>query len=93
MPGANQVSGPSLFRADQSAQYRQALRAAYADARTKAVALADAAGASVGRVVALVEAGGATPLPATAERLADTTPIEPGTQEVQASVTVTFALQ
>ncbi len=91
--GANQVNGPSLFRADQTAQYRQALRAAYADARTKAVALAEAAGASVGRVVALVESGGAVPLPA-AERLSDTaTPIETGTQEVTANVTVTFALQ
>lgn len=91
--GANQVNGPSLFRADQNAQYRQALRAAYANAREKAAALADAAGVSLGPVVALVEAGGAVPLPAT-ERTADTgTPIEAGTQEVQASVTVTFAIQ
>jgi uncharacterized protein YggE len=90
--GANQVSGPVLLRSDEVALYRSALRAAFASARVKAQTLADALDVPLGRVVAVEEAAGATPLP-NAERAADTaTPIEPGTHEVQASVTVTFAI-
>jgi hypothetical protein len=91
--GANQVFGPGLTRSDQDALYRQALRAAFADARAKARELAEAAGASVGRPLAIQESGG--PIPVLEARAADTvqaTPIEPGTQEIQATVTVTFAL-
>ena len=93
--GANQVSGPSLVRSDQDALYRVALRAAVADARSKAQALARASGVSVGAVRSVVE-GSAAPVP---ERLAkdasDTnppTPIEPGTQTIEANVTVEFAV-
>jgi uncharacterized protein YggE len=89
--GANQVSGPALSRSDATALYRDALRAAYNDARAKAQTLAGAAGVSLGRMLVVVEAGGG-PAPIPAERTADTgTPIEPGTQEVSATVTVTFA--
>ena len=62
--GANQVNGPSLFRADQTAQYRQALRAAYADARAKAQSLAETMDVSLGRVVNATEASSSVPLPA-----------------------------
>lgn len=92
--GANQVSGPSLSRGDQDELYRQALRAAVADARSRAQVLADAANVTLGRVTEIVE-GGAAPLPdmLTAGRAADeaATPIEPGEQQLVASVTVTFA--
>lgn len=91
--GANHVNVPQLVRSDQAELYRSALRAAYANARTKAQTLADAAGVTLGRVLIASEAGGAVPLPV-AERTAGTgTPVEPGTQEVQANVTVTFAIQ
>jgi uncharacterized protein len=91
--GANQFSGPVLTRSDQTELYRSALRAAYANARSKAQALATAADVTLGRVLIASEAGGSPPVPVT-ERAADTgTPIEPGTQEVQANVTVTFAIQ
>ncbi len=91
--GANQVYGPSLSAGDQSAQYRQALKAAVENARASAQALASASGLSLGRVTAIVEGGGApTPLPFAADKAMENsaTPVEPGTQQVTASVTVTF---
>lgn len=91
--GANQVSGPSMTAADEQALYRTALKAAVADARLRAEALAAAAGLSLGRVTAMVESGGA-PSPiamGSAAKAADSTPIEPGDREVSASVSVTFA--
>lgn len=91
--GANQVYGPSLTRSDQDDLYRQALRSAFADARAKAQALAAAAGLTVGRVLVIQESGGAVPVPLM-DRAAGAeaqVPIQPGTQAIQASVTVTFA--
>lgn len=94
--GANHVSGPTLSRDDTSELYRQALEAAVDDARANAEALADAADLTLGRVTAVVE-GGAAPPPmpmaarAAADEAAGSTPIEPGEQEITATVTVTFA--
>jgi uncharacterized protein len=91
--GANQVYGLSLVRSNQDALYRNALRAAYADARAKAQALADAAGVTLGAMTATVEGGGAIPLAGRMEDAkAATATIEPGTQEIVASVSVTFAV-
>lgn len=93
--GANQVYGPSLSRSDQDALQKKALRDAVGDARTKAEALAKAAGVSLGRVTAITEgsSGGPEPYYATDLRTAKAdAPIEPGTQDIQASVTVTFAI-
>ncbi|MGI9112726.1 MAG: SIMPL domain-containing protein [Gaiellaceae bacterium] len=92
--GANQVSGPALSRGDQDELYRQALRAAVADARLRAQALAAAANVSLGRITQIVEGGAAPPpvaLQATKSSDAASTPIEPGEQQLVASVTVTFA--
>ena len=93
--GANQVYGPSLSRGDQSGLYRNALKAAIADARESAQALASASNLSLGRITAIVEGGGAPqPLPFAAEKAMDaaSTPIEPGTQQVSAVVSVTFSV-
>jgi uncharacterized protein YggE len=92
--GANTVSGPSLTRGDTDAQYRQALRLAYADARTKAEALAAAAGKTLGAVTAIVESSSGSVPYAVAKDAAASTGVEiaPGTQSVDAVVTVTFAL-
>ena len=93
--GANQVYGPSFSRSDQEKLRAKALRDAVGDARTKAEALADAAGVSLGRVTAISEgfSGGSEPYFADDVRAAKTAaPIEPGTQDIQASVTVTFAI-
>lgn len=93
--GANQVYGPSLSRGDESEQYRQALKAAVAHARASAQVLAEAANLSLGRVIAIVEGGGAPqPLPYAANKAMalDSTPVEPGTQQVSAVVSVTFSV-
>jgi uncharacterized protein len=94
--GADTVSGPSLSVADRDAQYRRALERAFDDARAKAETLAAAAGVSLGEVTAIVEGGQPHDFPvyATAERALDAkTPIEPGSEEIAASVTVTFAIR
>ena len=93
--GANQVYGPSLSRGDQTELYRQALKTAVVNARANAQVLATAANLSLGRVTAIVEGGGAPqPLPYAADKAMalDSTPIEPGTQQTSASVTVTFSV-
>ena len=94
--GANQVSGPMLDRSDREELGHDALRRAVADARAKAEVLADAAGVSLGRVVAVVEGAGAGPPLPYYERAAAAdasgTPVEPGTERVEATVTVTFAV-
>jgi uncharacterized protein YggE len=94
--GANQVWGPSLSRSDRDALARDALRKAVADARAKAEALADAAGVRLGGAVRIVEGTPAyePPMPY-AERAAAldaATPIQPGTEQIEATVTVTFSL-
>src|SRR5439155_326644 len=60
--GANQVDGPNLTVSDQGALYRAALKAAIADARVKAEAIAEASGLRVG-TVSSVEETGDTPTP------------------------------
>jgi uncharacterized protein len=93
--GANQVSGPALAVADADSSYEAALGKAYAQARSKAEALAADAGAQLGRVLSISEGGGPQPVPFGAAAKADagtSTPIEPGQTEISASVSVTFAL-
>jgi uncharacterized protein len=91
--GANQVFGPSLSRSDSGALYRSALRAGVADARVKAQELASAAGVSLGQIVGVVEQGSSADPPQPAGADARTSaPIQPGTQQIQASVVVTFAV-
>jgi len=91
--GANGVSGPSLSLSSQDALYDSALKAAVGQAKTKAQARADAAGGTLGGVVSIVEGGGQSPLPfAVGASAKDSTPIQPGTEDVQATVTVTYSL-
>ena len=90
--GANEVGGPFLSAADQAALYRKALAAAVDDTRAKAEALAAAGGLTLGHVTVVSESG-AAPVPEarTSAAAAESTPVEAGTQQIQASVTVTFA--
>jgi uncharacterized protein len=92
--GANDVYGPTLSRSDEDGQQAKALRAAIDNARAKARVLADAAGVQLGTVTAITE-NGSEPEPyypvALAQRDAGA-PIEPGRQQVQATVRVTFAI-
>jgi hypothetical protein len=93
--GATETSGPSFDRSDRDALYRQALASAFGAARAKAEALAAGSGAGLGAAVRIEEAQDEPVVPMYARALAAkdvSTPVEPGTQEIQASVTVTFAL-
>jgi hypothetical protein len=94
--GANTISGPSLSVSDRDARYRDALGKAVSDARAKAQALADAGGFGVGPVSVVTEQSD-TPQPlfaATAGVAKDaSTPVEAGTQEITADVTVTFRIR
>jgi uncharacterized protein YggE len=91
--GADGVSGPSLSHSDEDALYRDALKNAVSDARDKAAALASAAGLTLGGAQTVVEGGGQTPIPfAAGAKAADSSvTIEPGTQTIEANVTVTYA--
>jgi uncharacterized protein YggE len=94
--GANEIYGPNLRVSDSDAQYAQAVDEAFDDARSRAEAVAQKAGVTLGRPIAIVEGGGAGPIPyygarTLAEGAADVA-IEPGNQEIQAVLTVTFAI-
>lgn len=69
------------------------MKKAIGDARTKAKALADGAGLMLGSLLKVREGDNAAqPVPMyAAARDAASVPIEAGTQQIQAAVTVTFA--
>jgi uncharacterized protein YggE len=93
--GANNVSGPTLSVSDRDALYRQALAKALDDARAKAAALANAGGFAVGAVSSVTEQAGGVPGPvfeSAAGAKAASTPVEPGTQDISADVSVAFAI-
>jgi uncharacterized protein YggE len=94
--GANTVDGPTLDVSGRDALYREALGKAVGDARAKALALGEAGGFGVGPVSSVTE-GGSAPQPVFAPTAlaakSDATPIEPGTQDVTADVTVTFRIR
>jgi uncharacterized protein YggE len=91
--GATETSGPSFDRGDRDALCRDALKAAFDEARLKAAALAGEAGASLGPVLRVEEQSPAPALPFPMRAAAESsTPVEPGKHEVQASLTVTFSL-
>jgi uncharacterized protein len=91
--GATNTSGPSFDISDRDALYRKALADAVEEARKKAEAIGAAGGVSVGDVTRVVEGadtGSPVFLEAAARDKATTTPVEPGQEEVQATLTVTF---
>ena len=92
--GANNVYGPSLTRSNREGLEAKALEDAVANARKRAETLAEAAGVELGAVTAITESA-PTHEGGWAFRAADVAsspPIEKGTQEIQATVTVTFAI-
>jgi uncharacterized protein len=94
--GANEIYGPNLRVSDSDAQYAQAVDEAFDDARARAEAVAAKAGVTLGGPISIVEGGGAGPIPYYGERTlaegAADVAIEPGHQEIQAVLTVTFAI-
>ena len=93
--GANNVYGPSLTRSNREGLEAKALEDAVVNARKRARTLADAAGVDLGAVTAITETAemGGPELMARALDTASSPPIEKGTQEIQATVTVTFAIE
>jgi uncharacterized protein YggE len=89
--GATGVSGPSFSASDRTALYAQALKEAVADARTKATALAGAAGLTLGGVQSVAEGSASYPQPVCAAPAGAVTTLVPGTETIDATVTVTFA--
>jgi uncharacterized protein YggE len=92
--GANEVTGPLLTSADARTLSQRALKAAVADARERAGAIAAAAGVRLGHVLTVTETS-SSPIPLGVEKAAAdaSTPIEAGTVQIQADVTVTFAIR
>ncbi len=101
--GANVFSGPSLRIADPEKANRGAYIAAYRAARTRAEAYAEAAGMEISRVLTIRDGGGSgVPMPYAMDAAAESAPqavsapapvIRPGTNRMQVSVQVDFALE
>ncbi len=92
--GANDVEGPSFTAADSQLLSRRALKAAIADARARAQAIASAAHVGLGGVVSVSEESNTTPLPlASSANRAASTPIAAGTIQTEADVVVVFAIR
>jgi uncharacterized protein len=93
--GANNVSGPNLSVSDQSDAYAAAMKKAVADAQSRAQAIASASGLTLGGIVNITDQGSSTPGPIAYGALDSVgkaaPPIEAGSQQIQASVTVTYS--
>lgn len=93
--GANQVSGPEFDVENRTKFEAAALAGAMRDARIKAAALAESAGAALGPVLTISENTASFPVRPMMAAMAAATPAEPiqtGQETITASVTVTFAL-
>ena len=94
--GATGITGVELGLADPAAAESEARAMAVADARTRAQGLADAAGATLGEVLALEEGPVTSPprpmMRMAAEQMTGGTPLAEGTTEVVVEVRATFAM-
>jgi uncharacterized protein YggE len=96
--GANQISGPNLSIEHPETALDEARTKAVAAARARADLYARALGMRVVRVISLSESGGDIPRPispmyARAQIAESKTSIDPGEQQLQISVAMTFELQ
>lgn len=94
--GATLVSGLTFQIGDPAKAQADALTAAVAAARAKANAIAAAAGVSISGVISVTEGSTGGPIAYGAVDAAApskfATPVSPGTQDVQATVTVVYAI-
>ncbi|GGB35637.1 membrane protein [Roseibium aquae] len=95
--GANQIGGIQFDVSDPGSKLDEARTRAVADARHKAEVFAKAAGAELGTVMSISEAGATLPRPVgmrleKAMMAADAAPIEAGESTLSASVTITWQL-
>ncbi len=96
--GANNINGIYFTVADESKYYNEALKAAVKNAKGKGDVLAVAGGVAIGQVLQMAEAsyGGGIIMKSEAARdmaAGAATPIEAGSMEITANVTVTYAIQ
>lgn len=94
--GATDVNGISFEIADPAKAQDDARAAAVTAARTSGLAMASAAHVTLGAVLSISDASAPTPIyygAAAAAPMADVkTPVQPGTQDVSAAVTVVFEI-
>jgi uncharacterized protein YggE len=92
------VDGVNFRVDDETKAESQARTAAVADARAKADTLASAAGVTISGVDSIAEVSSTVPYPvpyaaaAGAAKDAASTPIQPGTTEIDISVTVVYVI-
>ena len=92
--GANALGGIAFAIADPAPLLEQARIKAIADARQKAQVYATAAGVKLGRVLFIRDAAAGVPRPMAARAMASAAVlIAPGEQELDVSVSVTYALE
>ena len=96
-PDSNTLRGLQLEKDDPAPEREKALAAAFAAARGKAQAIAQAAGLALAGIVSVEEATQGPVFPYAARKaelqMADGAPVSPGELEVQASVVATFAIR
>jgi len=95
--GATSVDGVNFRVDDETKAEAQARSAAVADARAKADALAAAAGVTISGVSSIAEASSTIPYPmpyaaAAGAKDAASTPVQPGTTEIDIVVTMVFVI-
>jgi uncharacterized protein YggE len=91
--GANEMSGIEFVVSQQSRLLDRARTEAIADAHRKAQLYAQAAGAKLGRVIAITDEGASPPpRPVMQAVRAGAVPVAPGEQTLRASVTVSYEL-
>ena len=92
--GANNIYGVSFYNQEPGSAGSEARRLAVEDARTKAAELADAAGLTLGRILAIAESSAVIGPLYDAQRAGQGAgaPIAPGTNTITATVEVTFEL-
>ena len=97
--GATRVSGPEFFVSDASRSYREALAAAFDDAKADAEVLAARAGARLGAVLSIEESTDSEPepqalsaAPSPVANDAPPPPVQAGESRLEASVSVVFEL-
>jgi uncharacterized protein YggE len=92
--GANALGGIGFSIADPAPLLEQARTRAIADARQKAQVYAAAAGVKLGRVIFIRDTTPGLPRPMAARMMTSAAvPIAPGEQELEVSVSVTYALE
>ena len=92
--GTSEIGGIGFSIADPAPLLEQARSKAITDARQKAQVYATAAGVKVGRVIFIRDTSAGPPRPMAGRMMAmAATPIAPGEQEVEVSVSVTYALE